>query len=647
MPEPMKNPTPKLRNVRRVHAIRLNQPMRFLLPFLLCCLTALAAERPASAKATADKPNIVWIVSEDNAAEYLKLYDPHGAEMPNVEKLAERGLVFDHAFSNAPVCSVARSTLITGCYAPRIGAQFHRRMAKVPMPEGLRMFPAYLRDAGYHCTNNSKEDYNLEKAADVWDQSNGKATWRKRKPGQPFFHVRNFGTTHEGGLHFNPKKVDASKLPALEDSATAPYLPDTKLSKLTREYYLQRHRQLDQQIGALLGELEKDGLLEDTIIFYYGDHGGVLPRSKGYAYESGLHVPLVVTVPEKWKHLFPAAKGERVGGFVSFIDFGPTMLKLAGVEVPEGMDGTAFLGEGVTAADLAKRDTAFGYADRFDEKYDPVRTFRRGRFKYMRSYQPFNPDLANNQYRYKMALYREWRELHEAGKLDPALDQFFRPRAPEALYDLENDPHELNNLAGDPAHRDTLLAMRKGLTAWVKGMPDLSFYPECHLIETAWGNPVAFGRKHQDEIAALVDTADLALLPFAEAEPKLKAALQSGDPWQRYWGLVVCSSFGEQVAGWREAITRLAKDDHHNLVRLRAAECLAILGSDDAAALLTDCLRKADTPAEAVLVLNTMTMLHDGPAALDFPAAREAVGGRFKKVPGGLIGNHLGHLAPK
>jgi arylsulfatase A-like enzyme len=594
----------------------------------------------------ADRPNILWLVSEDNSARYLKLYDKDGAEMPNIESLAAQGLVFNHAFSNAPVCSVARSTLITGCYAPRIGAQFHRKMVPVPLPEGLRMFPTYLREAGYHCTNNSKEDYNLIKNEGVWDESSRKASYKNRESGQPFFHVQNFGVTHEGQLHFKAKAMKDSRgrFENTKDTATADYLPDTPTARFTREWYLERHRMLDGQIGSFLEGLKADGLMEDTIIFYYGDHGGVLPRSKGYVYESGLHVPLVVAIPGKWKHLFPAKAGERIDGFVSFADFGPTVLNLAGAKVPDAMDGKPFLGKGVTREALDQRNEAFGYADRFDEKCDPVRTCRRGQFKYMRSYQPGNPDLAFNQYRYRMLLYKEWRDLYDAGKLDAERAQFFQPRQPEALYDLEADPFELHNLAGDPQHRNTLLAMRKALTTWVKGMPDLSFYPESHLIANAWDNPTQFGQQHANEIAELADIADLSLLPFAEAKPKINAAIRSKNPWKRYWGIIAAGSFGKEATGWSAPMTTLAKSDPENLVRMRAAEFLGLTKNGDPVPLLTAILKNANSPAEAVLILNTMTVLHDGPHAYRFPEAKNALG-KFKDVPGELIRRRLEYLS--
>ena len=197
-----------------------------------------------------EKPNFVWVVSEDNSKHFLKLFDEHGAETPAIRKLAAHGLIFERAFSNSPVCSVARSTLISGCYAPRIGVEFHRKVRQVAMPDGLKMFPAYLRDAGYYTTNNSKEDYNLKKSRGVWNQSSHRATWRNRKEGQPFFHVQNFGTTHESSLHFRENDISAKK--TATDPASVfvpPYHPSTKTFRYTYARYHDRIQQVDRQIG--------------------------------------------------------------------------------------------------------------------------------------------------------------------------------------------------------------------------------------------------------------------------------------------------------------------------------------------------------------------------------------------------------------
>ncbi|MDA0285722.1 MAG: sulfatase-like hydrolase/transferase, partial [Planctomycetota bacterium] len=265
----------------------------------------------AAEQSTSNRPNVVWIVSEDNSIHYLRHFFADGAAAPNIEALAAHGLTFDHAFSNAPVCSVARSTLATGCLAPRIGTQFHRRHTLATLPPGLRMFPAYLRDAGYYTSNNSKTDYNATPSDGVWDESSNSATWRKRKaPGQPFFHMESHGQSHESSLHFSRQVIENEKTTTDPASVKlAEYFPDTPTFRYTHARYHDRMTVIDEIVGNTVARLKEDGLLEDTFVFYFGDHGGVLPRGKGYIYESGLHVPLVVRVPEKWKHLVDRRNG--------------------------------------------------------------------------------------------------------------------------------------------------------------------------------------------------------------------------------------------------------------------------------------------------------------------------------------------------
>ena len=505
---------------------------------LFCALAAMTSLRVGAA----ERPNVVWIVSEDNSIHYLRHFFPGGAVAPNIEALAAGGLTFDHAFSNAPVCSVARTTLATACYGPRIGTQFHRRYRLAPMPNGLKMFPAYLRDAGYYTTNNSKKDYNAVEGEGVWDESSDKASWRNRtSPGQPFFHMQSHSDSHESRLHFSRKTFENTPTAADPDQVRlADYFPDTPMFRYTHATYLDRMGVIDEIVGRTVGQLREDGLLEDTFVFYFSDHGGVLPRSKGYLYESGLHVPLVVHVPKNFEHLVDAPAGSRVSGFVNFIDFGPTVLNLCGVAVPPQVDGKPFLGSGVAMDEVNSRRESFGYADRFDEKYEFVRSLRDGKFQYIRHYQPYLPDGLNNIYRYKSLAFIQWRALFEDGKLSGASKQFFEPKSVEHLYDCESDPHQTVNLADDPQHAKVLRQMRGRLQSIVKGLPDLSFYPESYLVANAMGNPVRFGREHQQEISRLVDTADLALLPWGGSTPGNRAGSairQPDDPLLGIHGL--------------------------------------------------------------------------------------------------------------
>lgn len=577
----------------------------------------------------ADRPNVVWIVSEDNSKHYLKLFDPAGAETPHIEKLATDGLRFTRAFSNAPVCSVARTTLATGCYPARLGTHNHRRLEPVHLPAGMRLFTSSLREAGYYTSNDSKEDYNTAKDAAAWDDSSKNASWRNRPdPAQPFFHMQSHPESHESSLHFDARLVETE--PTTHDPAAVvlpPYFPDTPLFRYTKARYLDRIQAIDGIVGETVAKLEADGLLEDTFVFYFGDHGGVLPRGKGYLYESGLHVPLVVRVPEKWRQLVPFDLGAEVPGFVTFVDFAPTVLNLAGVTVPETMDGRPFLGEGVDADEVRSRNSALGSADRFDEKIDMVRSLRIGDWKYVRNYQPYQPDGIQNNYRYQMAAYREWRDLYAAGKLGSDQRAFFERKAPEALYDLANDPHETRNLADDPGQNARLLSMRAALRERLKALPDLGFLPESVLVAGTIADPVAWGRDHHDEIASLIDAADLMLAPFPEIEEALRGHFDSGEPWRQYWAATVASAFGEEAVELAPLARKLLEVPQP-YVRARAIEFLGLIGEADPRATLVGIVNESDSVAEQLIALQSAALFHDrSPLAYPFdPAA-------FKELP--------------
>ncbi len=571
-----------------------------------------------SGGAGGEKPNFVWIISEDNSSHYMELFDPNGIATPNIERMAENGILFTRAFSNAPVCSVARSTLISSCYGPRTGAQYHRRSQYVPLPNGIEMFPVYLKNAGYYTTNNNKQDYNYSKSEGPWDESSGKATWQNRQPGQPFFHKESHPVSHESRLHFQQDFMESySPLTDPETVHIFPNHPDTELFRFTGAYYRDKILAVDTILGNVVKQLEEEGILENTFIFYFGDHGGVLPGSKGYAYESGLHVPLVVRIPGNFKHLVNFKRGTESEAFVSFIDFGPTLLELAGVEIPTGIDGSPFLGKAISRKQVNNREVTYGYADRFDEKYDLVRTARKGKMKYMRNYQPFNVDGLQNNYRYRCLAYQQWRDLYQQGKLNKIQSHFFETKEPEELFDLESDPYETINLAGDPEYAQVLAEMRGNLTNWVKGMPDLSFYPESILRAEAFLNPVNFGQLHKGDIAGFIDVADLSLQPFTVAREAIGLALTSDDPTKIYWGLVVCSCFGQEAGPFVE----LAKDlcSHENLlVRTRAAEFLGLWGFDDPVPVITGALQQSSDGVEALLILNTLVLLMDGQYGYEF-----------------------------
>ena len=579
----------------------------------ICFALGLAALFVAGSAEAAKRPNVVFLLSEDNSIHYSSLYGNELAKMPAIEKLAAKGLVFEHAFSCSPVCSVARSTLATGMYAPHGAFQYHRKSAPATLPKGLRPWSQILRENGYYTSNNSKTDYNfVHNLKELWNESSRNASWRNRADkNQPFFHMQTIGTSHEGQLHFKKELMEKEKTTTPPDKVQlADYHPDTPTFRYTYARYHDRIKMVTDQLGAVVDRLEEDGLLEDTFIFYFGDHGGVLPRGKGYAYESGLHVPLVVRIPENFKELADFSRGQRVKGFVEFVDLGPTVLNLAGIKAPTLMDGEAFLGRGVSGKEVNRRDESFGYADRFDEKYDLVRTLRVGNYMYHRNFQGYYPDGLQNNYRYRMLAYEEWRQLWRAGKLNAEQSQFFERRPAEQLFDIEADPHQVKNLAKDPKYSDVVKRLRGKLKTRMKSINDLSIFPENELVGNILSDPLGYGKKHSQLVGRCLDIADYALAPFDQVRGRMQQAINSKNEWERYWALMTCATIGKEAAPL-SAVAKKRLNDDNLMVRLRAAEFLGIIGEIDPRKTLYTILNEAGSNDEVMLAFNGIVMFSD------------------------------------
>ncbi len=422
--------------------------------------------------------------------------------------------------------------------------------------------------------------------------------------------MESHAQSHESSLHFSQEVFENEETTTDPESVKlADYFPNTAKFRYTHARYHDRMAVIDEIVGSTISKLKEDGLLEDTFVFYFGDHGGVLPRGKGYIYESGLHVPLVVRVPDKWQHLIDRENGSRAPGFVSFIDFGPTVLNLAEVKVPEQMDGIPFLGKGITAVEVDARDECYGYADRFDEKYEFIRSLRKGKYQYIRYFQPFLPDGLQNNYRYRMLAFTEWRDLYKDGKLTGSQLQFFQSKPVEQLFDAEADPHEINNLASDPRYANVLKDLRTRLATQMRALPDLSFYPESKLV-SVMGDPVGFGQKHKAEIAQMADIHDLAFLPFSAAEARLIAALESDNVWLRYSAAMTCSEIGAEATSLAEKVIPLIHDNSL-VVRIRAAEFLGLINTIDPQPILADIVNRTSNPVEAGEALNSIVYFRD------------------------------------
>ena len=437
-----------------------------------------AASGAAGAKLPAGKrPNIVWISAEDISPD-LGCYGDSYATTPNLDTFCSQGVRYDRAFTHAPVCAPARSGIITGMYPTAIGTTW-MRCGGVPPPEA-KCFPEYLRAAGYFCTNRSKTDYQFSPPPSAWDNSSGSGHYRNRpRKDQPFFAVFNFTVTHESSTRrWTPGKQehDPAKAPV------PPYYPDSSLVRQNIACYYDKMSQLDGQIQTILDELDADGLADDTIVWFWGDHGRGLTRGKRWIYDSGTRVPLMVRVPPKWREWAGAgdpksvAPGTVEGDFATFIDFAPTVLSLAGVPIPKHMQGRAFLGPQKGKAP----DHVFAARDRMDETYDCIRYIRDKQYKYIRNFMPYLTRGQHIDYMDQTPILQEMRRLHAAGKLKAGPEmQFFEPTKPvHELYDITKDPHEVNNLAGDPAHKATVERMEAALFAFMKKIGDVGLVPE-------------------------------------------------------------------------------------------------------------------------------------------------------------------------
>jgi uncharacterized sulfatase len=430
----------------------------------------------ASAPTPAPRPNILWISTEDISPD-LGCYGAPDARTPNLDQFASTGVRFNSAFSTAPVCSPSRSSIITGMYASSIGTMDHRSEG-VP-PRYVKCFPEYLRAAGYYCTNNSKTDYNFPVPITAWDECNKDAHWRHRKDGQPFFAVFNILTTHESRLQMNDKQIERelSDLKPEErhdpKKVTLPvYYPDTPIVRKDWARYNDTITEMDIQFARILKQLDEDGLSQNTIVFFWGDHGRCMPRGKRWLWDSGIRVPLLVRWPE---HIEP---GTVRNDLVSLLDLGPTLLNLAGAEIPTYMQGQIILGPHTAPA----RQYIYCHRDRMDETSDMIRCVRDKQYKYIRNFHPELPYAQPIKYMDKIPTMQEWRRLDREGKLVYPQNLFMAKTKPaEELYDVINDPDEIHNLAEDPDFGQQLARLRAALDEWMKRTNDLGLVPEADL----------------------------------------------------------------------------------------------------------------------------------------------------------------------
>ncbi len=527
-----------------------------------------AGVSPAGGGGPRSRPNILWITSEDNGP-FLGCFGDSYARTPNLDRMAARGTVYENAFSAFPVCAPTRSTLITGVWANSAGTGHMRSM--VPLSERIGMFPELLRQAGYYCTNNSKEDYNTKTPAGVWDESSRKATYRNRAPNQPFFHVVNFNTTHESSMFKQRELVHDPKL-----APNWPYHPDNEVFRRDWAQYYDNLTQLDEQVGQVLSQLESDGLAEDTIVFYFSDHGGVLPRSKRFVYDSGIRVPLIIRFPEKYRHLAPTPPRGRTDRLVSFVDFAPTVLSLADVPVPGYMQGNAFLGKQAAKP----REYIFAARDRMGPCPDLIRLVRDKRFKYIRNFFPDLPAFQYDSYAMGIPAWANIWKLSREGRLNPVQRRMFEPKAPEELYDTRRDPHEIDNLAGRREFSEVLAKMRSACDAWIRKIRDIGFMHELEMHRLSEGStPYDLardtGRYPLDRVVRL---AGIAAAGDVSNLPLFVKHLAGENTVLQYWAAIGCRLLAGRAKPAGEKLAAAMRESPSPSVRMAAAEVLCRLG---------------------------------------------------------------------
>lgn len=597
-----------------------------------------------------DLPNILWITSEDNGP-HLGCYGDEFATTPNLDALAKKGTIYTRAISNAPVCAPARTTIISGMYPPSTGSEHMRSMTR--LPSNFKMYPAYLRELGYYCTNNSKEDYNLMKEGEVWHESGRKGHWRNRSKGSPFFAIFNFTISHESKIRKRPHEPihDPAKV------RVPAYHPDHPEVRKDWAQYYDKITEMDKMVGDKLRELKDDGLEKDTIIFYYGDHGSGMPRSKRWPFFSGLNVPLIVHVPEKWKHL--ASSDYRVGGSidrrVGFVDLAPTLLSIAGKKPPAHLQGHAFMGK----YEATEQEYGYGFRGRMDERYDMVRSVVGKRYIYIRNYMPHKPYGQHVSYMFQTTTTQVWKKLFDEGKLNKAQSHFWKTKPAEELYDLQKDPDEVTNLAQSKKHAPILKKMRKAHFSHIHKIRDVGFLPEGEIHSRSVGStPYEIARDSKKyPFEKILAAAELATSLKKKDLPSIAHLLQDNDSAVRYWGAIGLLS--HKAAGAKAYNKELlnALNDKSPYVQATAAEALGRFGTKEEQILAVQTLGKLADPIKngcfpSMLAMNAIDHLDNKAKSLiplikSMPRTPTEVDKRFQGYVGRLVDTTINELEGK
>jgi N-sulfoglucosamine sulfohydrolase len=546
----------------------------------------ILTSQPLLSQGGMELPNILWITSEDNSP-MLGCYGDDLATSPNLDQLAREGFMYTRAYANCPVCAPARNTIITGVYAASNGNEQMRSTYK--KSDKILTYAELLREAGYYCTNNVKTDYNtpdIDPSA-IWDESSNTAHYKNRPEGKPFFAIFNLTESHESSIfHKNPftgNEIPVNVAPPKHNPARVvipPYHPDIPEMRHDWALYYDKIEIMDGRVGELLRELDRLGEADNTIVFYYGDHGGVLARSKRYVYETGTRVPFIIRIPEKFKDLYPAGgPGSPVDRLVSFVDLAPTLLSIVGAEIPGYMQGDAFLGEKTTAPPEYVHMTR----GRMDERIDMSRAVRNKEYRYIRNYMPFRIPLQHLAFLFTASSAQAWEDMFKAGKTNALQSVPFQPTPVEELYDTENDPWEVRNLAADPAYAEVLQRMRAENRRWMAEIRDVGLVPETEYPNLA-GSGSMYDYMHSGDcpLEELLAAAESATMPGEGEISAYMNNLQSKHPAIRYWGATGLLIHLNESTMAIPSLQKASRDESSSVATL-AAEALFWLGQKDLA----------------------------------------------------------------
>jgi len=529
------------------------------------------------------RPNILWLTSEDNSVEWIGCYGNERAHTPNIDNLAKQGFRYTNCYANAPVCAPSRSTWITGVHAVAMGTQPMRSRYDIPH-QIIPYYPDQLKKAGYYVTNHQKTDFNIggRDDKDCWTEMTKAANWEKMKQQQPFFVVINSISSHESKAQgsventiHDPKDVDLRA-----------YHPDTLDMRKNYAKYHDAVSKMDSEIGESLAKLKAMGLEDNTIVVYCSDHGGVLPRSKRYLYESGIHTPLVIRIPQAYKAWWPNPEvGTTVDDIVSYIDMPKTWLSLTSSPKSEVMQGRVFLG----SEKETPRQYHFSFRGRMDERYDNIRAVHDGRFLYIRNYMPWVPNGQKLDYLWKMRATQVWHEEFLAGRTDAIRSRYFLPKMNmiEELYDTVKDPDNITNLAAQPEFESKVAEMKAALGDWQMQIRDSGLLPEGERYQRATSKGMTIYEMVRDNVSydlrTYLNCSETALEKDPSNATQFVTWLKSKDSGVRYWGLVGLHLLGETVLSYKSDIAMLLKDDSDDVSAL-AAWAMFHLGDHEVAA---------------------------------------------------------------